>query len=179
MIDLIKTFILGIWIEKRYRYIFLFLTIAILYRILKWIMVLTTFTMSPVSFISINNDGSLKFVFLKKYIQNIYPNNYQLPVKNGRKNKNYEVKNIYNTKECEKEFFKIYQDAISRLINSSVDKKFIIHFDKKFPTKIGDISYFNNLNNEVFIYETLYNQGFIFDKKKDINYCLEIKNFKN
>ena len=177
MFDLIKTFIIGIWIEKKYRYFFIFITITIIYRIVKWSIVFFTFVMTPVTFISINNDGSLNFLFLKKYTQTIYPKNYQLPTKHGKRNKNYDT-HLYDSKKCEQEFFKIYENAVQHLINSSAEKKFIIYFDKKVPHKIGDISYYNNLDLEVFIYERLYDQGFIFDKLSDVNYCEELKKFK-
>jgi len=178
MIDLIKTFILGIWIEKKYRYLFLFILFTMLYRFAKWLAVIVAFEMTPVKFISINNDGSLNFVYLKKYEQTIYPNGYQMPTKNGKKNENYDVKGVIDTKQCEKDFFKIYETAVLKIINSSTENKFIIHFDKKFPKNIGEISYFDNNDNEKYIYETLHKQGFIFDIDKDINYCNEVKKFR-
>ena len=175
MLDLIKTFFLGIWVEKKFRYLFLFLIICSFYRFIKWFSVLIIYTMAPVSFSQVNDDGSLSFVFLKKFDQKIYPKNYQMPTKNGHKNKNYDIKDVINTKKCEQDFFKQYKNAVEYIIKSSVDNKFIIYFDEKFPTKIGEIGYYDSADVEQFVYEKLYKQGFIFDKKKDINYCEEYK----
>lgn len=178
MLDLIKTFIYGIWIEKKYRYLFIFIVITLVYKMAKWMAVFWLFEMSPVVFNQINNDGSLSFQFAKKYEQSIYPKDYQLPTKAGKKNKNYDIKKVVNTKKCEAEYFaKIYIPAVNSLIKSSADSKFLIYFYKKIPKKVGDVSYFNNTDKEKYIYETLYKQGIIFHKLKDVNYCEIMKKY--
>ena len=90
MLDLIKTFILGIWIEKKYRYFFLFILITLIYRFTMWFLSITPSELAPVNFMSLNSDGSLTFIYRDKYEQTIYPQNYQLPRRYGHKNKNYD-----------------------------------------------------------------------------------------
>ena len=174
MLDLIKTFIAGIWIEKRYRYVVIFLMICSLYRFYHWMIVLLNYEMHPVIFKGIQDDGGLRFTFAKKYDQTIYPQNWQLPKRHGVRNKNYDVKAIRDSKVCEVEFFKIYSNAVSALVRSAVGDKFAIHFDKKFPKNVGEIFYIDKNGIEKSIYRTLYVQGMIFDKVKDVNYCEEI-----
>ena len=91
MFDLIKTFILGIWIEKKYRYLFLFILFTLFYRFLMWIISISTYEMAPVDFIKINNNGSLTFIYNKRYEQVIYPNGFKTPTKSGHKNKKYDI----------------------------------------------------------------------------------------
>ncbi len=174
MIDLIKTFILALFVDKKYRYLLLFIIIASVYRFLKWLSVMTLFTMPNTDFRQVNNDGSLSFNFIK-YEQKIYPKNYQLPTKRGKRNKKFDIKDIKNTKLCEQKFFEIYVSAVNDLVRSSRNKKFILHFDSKIPVSIGDISYFDSNQNEKYIYSSLREQGAIFDKKDDIDYCEELK----
>ena len=174
MIDLIKTFILGLFIDKKYRYLLLFIIIASVYRFLRWLSVIALFTITNADFKQINNDGSLSFNFIK-YEQKIYPKKYQLPTKNGKKNKNFDMQNIKDTKSCEQKFFNIYVRAVNDLIGSSKNKKFILHFDSKIPINIGDISYFDANQNEKYIYDSLKEQGMIFDREDEIDYCEELK----
>ena len=174
MLDLIKTIIAGIWVEKRYRYIVIFLMICSGYRFYNWMVVRLDYEMYPVAFKSINNDGSLRFTFAKKYDQTIYPKNLQLPTKYGVRNKNYDVSTIRDSKACEAEFFKIYSNAVSALVRSAVGDKLAIHFDKKFPKNVGEIIYIDKNGVEKSIYQTLYSQGIVFDKTKDVNYCEEV-----
>lgn len=177
MLDLIKTLILGILIDKKYRYIFLFILITLIYRFMLWIAVLSIYKMSPVEFIKINDNGSLTFIYAKKYEETMY-SNYQIPTKTGRKNKKYDVKNVKNTKQCESDFFKLYERAVNNLLKSSKDKKFILIIEKKFPVNIGEITFFDKENIEKPIFKTLYEQGFIFDKSQEVDYCKELKRLK-
>ena len=176
MLDLIKTFIAGIWMEKRYRYIVIFLMICSLYRFYNWAVVLFNYEMHPVTFKGINDNGSLRFTFAKKYDQTIYPKNLQLPTRYGVRNKNYDIKAIRDSKACEAEFFKIYSNAVDALVRSAVGEKFAIDFEKKFPKNVGEIFYIDKNGQEKSIYQALYSQGMIFDKTKDVNYCEEIMN---
>ena len=175
MLDLIKTFILGIWIEKKYRYFFLFIFITLIYRLYSWVSVIMLQEISPVEFVKIEKDGALTFVYKKKYEQTIYPNDFQLPSKNGHKNPNYDVKDIKDTKKCEKDFFVLYQKATMDILKSSADNKYIIKFGNKFPKKIGEITYYDSDNIETSVFQKLYHQGFIFNQEKDVDYCEELK----
>ncbi len=175
MFDLVKTFIFGIFFEKKYRYIFLFILITLIYRFILWLLVLFMYEMSPVDFVKLNNDGSLTFVYAKKYEETIYPYNFQLPTKSGRKNKKYDVKDIKNTKHCERDFFVLYKKAVSDLLKSSEDGKYILKFEKKFLKNYGEISYYDSEKKERSVFKTLREQGFIFDKNEDIDYCKELK----
>ena len=175
MLDLIKTFILGIWIEKKYRYLFIFIVFTLAYRFTVWVISLSIYEMAPVDFVSINKNGSITFIYEKKYEQTIYPYNMKLPTKSGHKNKHYDIKNVKDTKQCEQDFFKLYVKALNDLLKSSADGKYIIRFVKKFPKNIGEISYFDTDNIEKEVFKTLYNQGFIFDTSDDVDYCEELK----
>ena len=175
MFDLIKTFILGIWIEKKYRYLFLFILFTLFYRFLMWIISISTYEMAPVDFIKINNNGSLTFIYNKRYEQVIYPNGFQIPTKSGHRNKTYDIKNVKNTKQCERDFFTLYKKALNDLLNSSADGKYILRFKTKFPKNTGEITYFDKDNIEKPIFDTLYKQGFIFNKTDNIDYCEKLK----
>ena len=100
MFDLIKTFILGIWIEKKYRYLFLFILFTLFYRFLMWVISVSTYEMAPVDFIKINNNRNLTFIYNKRYKQTIYPNSFKIPTKSGHKNKTYDVEKVKDTKQC-------------------------------------------------------------------------------
>ena len=175
MFDLIKTFILGIWIEKKYRYIFIFIFITIVYRFMMWFSILMMYEISPVNFVKLNNNGSLTFVYANRYKQTIYPYAYQLPTKHGHKNKVFDVKNVKNTKQCEKDFFLLYKQALEKLLQSSEDGKFILKFQRKFPYNLGEITYYNREGIENNVFQTLYKQGFVFDRKDNIDFCQELK----
>ena len=177
MLDLIKTLILGILIDRKYRYIFLFIFVTLIYRFMLWVAVLSIYEMSPVEFVKINDNGSLTFIYAKKYKETIY-SNYQIPTKTGHRNKKYDVKNVKDTKQCESDFFKLYKRAINDLLKSSGDKKFILKIEKKFPVNIGEIIFFNKENVEKPIFKSLYEQGFIFDKSQEVDYCKELKRLK-
>ena len=174
MFDLIKTIIAGIWVERRYRYIIIFLLACSAYRFYNWAVVLFDYEMHPVVFKQINDDGSLQFTFAKKYNQTIYPQNLQLPTRHGVRNENYDVKAVRDSKACEAEFFKIYSSAVMALVRSAVGDKFAIHFEKKFPKNVGEIFYIDKNGVEKNIYQALYSQGMVFDKTKDVNYCEEV-----
>ena len=178
MLDFIKTLILGIWIDKKYRYIFLFILVTLIYRFMLWVAVLSIYEMSPVEFVKINDNGSLTFIYAKKNKETIRPDEYQLPTKNGHKNKKYDIKNVKDTKQCESDFFELYKHAVNNLLRSSEDKKFILKIKRKFPINIGEVTYFDRENIEKPIFKTLYEQGFIFDKSREIDYCKELKKFK-
>ena len=176
MLDLIKTFILGILIDKKIRYIFIFIFLSFLYRFIKWLLVVSLYEMSPVSFSKVNNDGSLSFIFLKRYEQTIYPEKYQLPTRYGKRVKEFDVKMPYKTKDCEANFFKIYENLVVNFFRNNKDV-FTIDFVSKFPRNIGDISYDDGKHNIVKIYEKLKKEGVIFNRNEKINYCDELKKY--
>ena len=175
MFDLIKTFVLGIWVEKKYRYIFIFISITIIYRFALWCIVMTSYELSPVEFVNINDNGSITFVYSKKYNETIYPYEFQLPTKYGHKNKKYDIDGVKNTRSCEREFFLLYKRAVNDLIKSSEDGKYILKFKKKILKNYGEISYYDRNKNEKYVFKTLYEQGFIFNKHEDIDYCEKLK----
>ena len=175
MFDLIKTFILGIWIEKKYRYFFIFIIITLIYRFFFFFSIVRLQEISTVDFVGIKNDGGIMFIYHKKYDITMYPNDFQLPVRSGRKNKNYDVNGVKNTKQCERDFFILYQKALHDILQSSADKKYILKFYRKFPKKIGEIIYYDKNDIIMPVFNTLYKQGFIFLKTKDIDYCNELR----
>ena len=66
MFDLIKTFIEGLWIDKKYRYIFLFILITLCYRCVKTSVIYTQEEITPVKFVKMNSDASMELVYLSK-----------------------------------------------------------------------------------------------------------------
>ena len=131
--------------------------------------------MAPVDFIKINNNGSLTFIYNKRYEQTIYPDGFKTPTKSGHKNKKYDIKNVKDTKQCESDFFTLYKKALNDLLNSSPDSKYILRYKTKFPSGKGEITYFDRDNIEKPIFDTLYKQGFIFNKTDNIDYCEKLK----
>jgi len=111
------------------------------------------------------------FNFARKYDQVVYPKDFQLPTRYGKRNKKFDLRGFRESKDCEKEFFKIYERAVDALIRSSANKKFVIDFESKFPKNIGEVSYLDGSGNNVDIYETLYRQEMIFKADKEIDYC--------
>ena len=176
MFDLIKTFILGIWEDKKARYLAIFFVICGLYRFIKWTIVFTSYQITPVSFVSVQDDGALVFNFVRKYEQVIYPKDFQLPTRYGRRNKKFDLKGFRESKTCEKEFFKIYERAVDSLIRSSANKLFVLDFERKFPKNIGEASYLDVNGNNTNIYETLYKQGMIFDAGIEVDFCKVLQN---
>ena len=57
MFDIIKTFILGILVDKRYRFIFIFIAISLVYRFILWSIVAINYELSPVYFVGVNKNG--------------------------------------------------------------------------------------------------------------------------
>ena len=78
MFDIIKTFILGILVDKRYRFIFIFIAISLIYRFFLWSVVVVRYELSPVYFVGVNKNGSLQFRFGRNY-QDMYTKEYELP----------------------------------------------------------------------------------------------------
>ena len=70
MLDLIKTFVATIFFDKRYRYIFIFIIITLLYRFCQWLIIITQNPLMPVKFIQINRDGSIQ-MSIARFTQNM------------------------------------------------------------------------------------------------------------
>ena len=56
MFDIIKTFILGILVDRRYRFIFIFIAISLIYRFFLWSVVAVRYELSPVYFVGVNKN---------------------------------------------------------------------------------------------------------------------------
>lgn len=163
MLDLIKTFVLNILIDKRYRYVFIFITITLCYRCSKWLYVIQQNPLMPVKFVRINKDGSLSFR-IGHFYQDMYSKEYQLP-------------SLKSFDMCEKEYYnKIYTKYIKSLIQSANKNQFMIKFDKKIPKKVGKIFYdYAGLDEEREVFENLHKNNIIFEIDKEIDYCVLLR----
>ena len=166
MFDIIKTFILGILVDKRYRFIFIFIAISLIYRFFLWSVVVVRYELSPVYFVGVNKNGSLQFRFGRNH-QDIYTNDYELP------------SNGFFSGQCEKDYYNmVYTQSVNSLIRSANHKEFMIKFASKFPRNIGKIYYEFSGNKEVReVFETLFNNGIIFKKEKNKkpDYCIQLR----
>ena len=166
MFDIIKTFIAGLLVDKRYRFIFIFIAVSLAYRFLLWTVVAVRDELSPVYFVGVNKNGSLQFRFGRNY-QNMYSNEYELP------------SNSFFSSRCEKDYYDmVYLKSVDALVRSANHKEFMITFTSKFPRKLGKVYYEFSGNKQVReVFETLYSNGTIFKKepKKKPDYCLQLR----
>lgn len=163
MIDLIKTFVATIFFDKRYRYIFIFIIITLLYRFCQWLIIITQNPLMPVKFIQINRDGSIQ-MSIARFTQNIYSNKYKLPSK-------------ISFDKCEREYYeKIYKKYALSAIKSANKGQFMIKFSSRFYRKYGQIFYdYAGKNEEKELFEMLYKNKIIFNKEDDIHYCFLLR----
>ena len=160
MLDLLKTFLESIWIDKKYRWIFIFVCITILYRCTKSYTIYSQEEIMPIKQVKLNDNGTIDFVYLSNNFTLHPSKKYILPKK---KSKNECERKLYE------EFFEINMNA---LLKSPEDGNFIIRIDKKIPHLTGEIYFYNQNDDKIAIYETLYNQGDIFDEiDMPIDFC--------
>lgn len=167
MFDIIKTFILGILIDKRYRFVFFFIFISLAYRFCLWFIVAIKYELAPVKFVGVNDNGSLQFRFGRSY-KDIYTAEYELP------------SNGLFTDECEKKYYNmVYVQDVGSLIRSANHGEFMIALQHKVPRNIGKVYYEYTANNEVReVFDTLYSNGVIFRKKENgqkPDYCFQLR----
>ena len=168
MFDLIKTFIEGLWIDKKYRYIFLFILITLCYRCVKTSVIYTQEEITPVKFVKMNSDASMELVYLSKDFT-LHPSKmYTIPNKNSKD-------------ECERNFYNEYFLVdIQSLIRSASDNTFIVRFERHFPFFAGDIYYYNDKDDRKGIFDELHIKGDIFDElEKPIDFCKKYHDRKN
>ena len=159
MFDLIKTFIANIFVDKRYRVVFVLIAITLFYRFTKWVIVWSQYTMMPVKFVKINDNGSLTFIYASQG-QKIYSSVYKLP-----------RKTLFN--KCERKYFEeVYRKYVDVIVKSAYKGEFMIKFEKKGFKKYGKIYYDNGGSDEEReIFTFLNQQEVIFDKKQKVDYC--------
>ena len=166
MFDIIKTFILGILVDKRYRFIFIFIAISLVYRFILWSIVAINYELSPVYFVGVNKNGSLRLHFGRSY-HDVYTDEYYLPSSGFFKS------------QCEKDYYNmVYLQNVDSLICSANHKEFMIKFTSKFPRNIGKIYYEFSGNKKVReVFETLFENGVIFKKEDNVkpNYCVQLR----
>lgn len=160
MLDLLKTFLESIWIDKKYRWIFIFILLTISYSCLKSNFLYTQEEIMPVKLIKLNDNSTLELQYLSNNFTLHPDKKYILPKK---KSKN----------ECERNFYEQYFLVnMQAMLNSPEDKKFIVRINKKFPFIVGEISFYDRNDNRIEIFDTLYRQGDIFDEiDMPIDFC--------
>ena len=160
MLDLLKTFLESIWIDKKYRWIFIFILLTISYSCLKSNFIYTQEEIMPVKLIKLNDNSTLELQYLS--------NNFTL-----HPDKKYIFPKKKSKNECERNFYEQYFLVnMQAMLNSPEDKKFIVRINKKFPFIVGEISFYDRNDNRIEIFDTLYRQGDIFDEiDMPIDFC--------
>ena len=162
MWELIKIFIANLFVEKKYRYIFIFITISLAYRTFKWAYVFSKYTQYPVKFVRVNNNGTLQLKFVG-YEQNIYPTDYQLP-------------SFYSIDHCERDYFQhVYVEALKPFIDDKHGQRFAIEFTSKFIRKKGEVYLETQSKRVKPIYQSLFAQEIIFPKNEEVDYCQQMR----
>ena len=165
MWDIIKTMLASLWVKKSYRPILIFMLVCFSYRIFKDIVVFSQYEMMPATFVKMNTDGSLRFLYMKNE-QDITSAEYQIPT-------------LRTTNKCEREFFRtIYEPMVIREIKMSKDKKFILNFKNKFWNPSGEVSFYDGYGKEKKLFEYLFENEILIKKgDKERDYCAFLRKY--
>ena len=160
MWDLIKTFIEGIWIERKYRYIFLFILLTLSYRCMKSNIIYTQEEIMPLKFVELQDNGKIVFTYLSKDFK-LYPS------------KKYIIPDVNSKDECERNFYNDYfLIDINALIRSATEQTFIVRLESKMPFFVGEVYFYNENDDKIALFETLYDKGDVFNEfDRPIDYC--------